>query len=294
MNNRIFNYKTGCKNHPNSKKVYKTRAWFCVSCLEEKRLKLQNEFIEKSKKIHKEKYNYSKVKYEKNYEKIIIICPKHGSFLQEPSNHVRGQGCDSCLNESLRLTTQQVIDKFVKVHRNIYDYSKVEYLQNKIPVLIICKKHGEFKQLSNKHLLGQGCPKCRMSHGERKIYNFLVDNDFVFKHQKNFPDFFNKKTKQRYKFDFYLSEYNLCIEYDGEQHYKPRCIGGISQIEANSNFKIIKKYDKIKNNYCKKNNIKLIRVNYKSLKTLESKLKKELCKKIPQVQLVLQKSNKNL
>ena len=294
MNKRIFSYKNGCKKHPQSKKIFKTRAWFCYDCLEEKRLDFEKKFIKTSSKLHKNKYDYSKVVYNKNYNKVIIICPQHGEFLQEPSNHIRGQGCDMCLNESLKLTTKQVIEKFKKTHRNIYDYSKVEYIHNKSSVIIICKKHGEFKQIPNKHIIGQGCPRCRMSHGERRIYNFLIDNNFSFIHQKNFSDFFNIKTKQRYKFDFFLPKYNLCIEYDGQQHYEVRRIGGISVEKAKINLEIVKKYDKIKNEYCKKNKIILIRISYKFLKNIENKLNKELCKKLPQLKQILQKNKKNL
>ena len=53
-------------------------------------------FIEKAYKIHGDKYDYSKVKYKNNREKIIIICPIHGTFIQSPKNHLNGQGCPIC------------------------------------------------------------------------------------------------------------------------------------------------------------------------------------------------------
>lgn len=54
------------------------------------------EFIEKSKNIHGNKYDYSKVEYKRNDEKVCIICPKHGEFWQTPNSHLNGYGCHKC------------------------------------------------------------------------------------------------------------------------------------------------------------------------------------------------------
>ena len=82
------------------------------------------EFIEKAKAVHDEKYDYSNVNYKKNSEKVEIICPIHGSFLQSPQAHLRGQGCDKCSDDKtssrLRKTPQQFVDDARKVHGNIY------------------------------------------------------------------------------------------------------------------------------------------------------------------------------
>jgi len=122
------------------------------------------QFIEKSVKIHGEKYDYSKVEYTKGTEKIIITCKKHGDFKQTPSNHLSGHGCLKCKIEvtgnKIKLTTKKFIEKAIKTHSNKYDYSKVKYINSKIKVIIICKKHGEFKQSPASHLFGYGCPKC--------------------------------------------------------------------------------------------------------------------------------------
>lgn len=118
-----------------------------------------NEFIEKAKNVHGDKYDYSKVEYKNAITKVCIICPKHGEFWQTPAEHLSGYGCKYCGGTN-KLTIEQFIDKARKIHGDKYDYSKVEYINNKTKVCIICPKHGEFWQAPNYHLSGQGCKKC--------------------------------------------------------------------------------------------------------------------------------------
>lgn len=119
----------------------------------------KEEFIEKARKIHGNKYDYSKVDYLNGKTKVIIICPEHGEFLQVPEKHLTGQGCPYCCN-TLKGTKESFIEKARKVHGNKYDYSKVEYKNNKKKVCIICPEHGEFWQDPHNHLKGKGCPEC--------------------------------------------------------------------------------------------------------------------------------------
>ena len=100
------------------------------------------EFIEKARAIHGDKYDYSKVVYKTSQEKVIIVCPKHGEFLQRPNCHLNGAGCPKCCNNTKK-TAESFIEDARAIHGDKYDYSKVEYVNNKIPVCIICPKHGE-------------------------------------------------------------------------------------------------------------------------------------------------------
>jgi very-short-patch-repair endonuclease len=75
------------------------------------------------------------------------------------NNHLNGQGCPDC-GGTKKLTKEQFIEKANKIHGNKYDYSKVEYINNKTRVCIICPKHGEFLMRPNDHLSGHGCPDC--------------------------------------------------------------------------------------------------------------------------------------
>ena len=138
----------------------------CPKCGIEKRSKIRtltNEsFIEKARGIHGDKYDYSKTEYHNTKEKVCIICPEHGEFWQEPHNHLQGMGCPICgnSNKGPKLSLQDFIKKAVAAHGDKYDYSKSIYVNNRIPLIITCKEHGDFLQSPDVHFSGHGCPKC--------------------------------------------------------------------------------------------------------------------------------------
>lgn len=227
-------------------------------------------FIEKANKIHGVgKYDYSKVNYVNAHAKIIIICPKHGEFFQAPNNHLMGENCPECGNEikceKLKLTLDEFIEKSSKIHGvGRYDYSKVNYINNSIKVCIICHNHDapfEFMQMPNAHLMGNGCPKCKNNYkGEIAIRNFLTEYKIEFKEQKRFDDC---KDSNTLPFDFYLPQYNLCIEFDGIQHFKPiKRSKTMTDEQAEKNLKYTQNHDNIKTKYCKNNGIDLLRIRY--------------------------------
>jgi very-short-patch-repair endonuclease len=211
------------------------------------------EFIEKSVIKHGDKYDYSKVDYEDSSKKVHIICKIHGEFKQKPNSHLNGTGCPVCAG-TMKSNTDEFIEKSMEVHVNKYDYSKVDYKGAIIKVVIICKIHGEFRQIPNSHLNGTGCPICRTSHGERSIWKYLKKNTILFNRQKRFKNCINKRPLP---FDFYLEKHNLCIEYDGSQHYNiyPKWGG-------EKKFNQIQLHDKIKTDYCRENGINLLRIPY--------------------------------
>lgn len=119
----------------------------------------QEQFIEKAKLIHGDRYDYSKVKYTGSKNKIIVICKIHGEFTTIPNCVLLGQNCPKCRGRYKK--TEEVISEFKKVHGDKYDYSKVNYIDNKTKLEIICKKHNfSFFQIYHNHLGGHGCPKC--------------------------------------------------------------------------------------------------------------------------------------
>lgn len=124
------------------------------------------QFIETARTVHGlNKYDYSKVNYIINCEKVIITCLKHGDFSQTPANHLLGIGCPECKREFLskiRLSTnEEFIKKANLKHNDKYEYSFINYIGTKNKVIITCPEHGNFEQQPNNHLFGQGCPKCR-------------------------------------------------------------------------------------------------------------------------------------
>lgn len=151
-------------------------------------------------------------------------------------------------------TNESFIEKCKKVHGDLYDYSKVSYKTIVDKVDIICRKHGIFSQIAYVHLGDMGCPKCKTSKGENLIIDFLNENNISYLYQKKFE---GCKYKTSLPFDFYFPDKNLCIEYDGIQHFM-----SIEGWGGADEFKLRKKKDKIKNKFCKENNIKLERIRY--------------------------------
>lgn len=121
-------------------------------------------FINKSNKTHNYKYDYSFVEYKNAKSKVQIVCPLHGAFDQEPYVHLVGSGCKKCAHEEggkqRRSSTKDFINKAKEIHDFKYDYKLVVYKTNCEKVKIMCPIHGLFKKSPQKHLSGQGCPKC--------------------------------------------------------------------------------------------------------------------------------------
>jgi len=230
----------------------------CKRCVYDEKLK--NLLLEYNKK-HKYRYDYSLIKNYKNTKQLVkIICNKHGIFSQIAGLHLKGANCPKCCNEirndNVRYTKKEFIEKCKKIHEDLYDYSKVKYINIRTKIIIICKKHDlEFKQNAASHMNGGVCPRCTIiSKGEGIIANYLKENDIAYYMEHCF---INCRYLLPLRFDFYLPKLNTCIEFDGIQHFKPRIrFGGIE------GFKIGKIKDQIKNEYCKNNNIKLIRILY--------------------------------
>ena len=127
------------------------------------------EFIQKAKEVHGDRYDYSKVEYQNVRTPVCIKCNKCGKeFWQIPDHHLRNHGCPYCNGtRHPKSTKEEFIDKANKKHNYSYDYSKVEYVNSDTKVEIICPKHGPFMQKPDSHLQGQGCPECAI---ERRTY----------------------------------------------------------------------------------------------------------------------------
>lgn len=198
----------------------------CMKCANEltgDRCRMTTEdFIRKSRELHGDKYDYSKVKYRGNKFSVTIICPEHGEFNQAPLSHYNiGCGCPKCkgsrISASKTRTTKDFVNLAKLIHPN-YDYSKVNYINSVTKVEIICPCHGSFFQDPANHLQGKGCPLCSESNLEKEISKLLTDNNLDFEAQKTW-DWLIYKSKQTV--DFYLPKYNIAIECQGEQHFIP-------------------------------------------------------------------------
>jgi len=196
--------------------------------------------------------------------KINIVCFEHGEFEQKSGNHMRGDGCPKCSGHFM--DTEYFIEKAKKVHGDKYDYAKVDYIDSQTKVSIICSEHGEFEQQPNNHLFDNGCPICKESKGEKTINKLLTESGIDFTPQYKFDDCRNILPLP---FDFYLPEYNTCIEYQGRQHYIPIKLWGGDEALKDTQFR-----DNIKKVYCKKNDIPLIVIKYNE--NINTKLKQIL------------------
>ena len=305
----------------------------CPKCGKEKSAKTRikearEEFVDKAKKIHGDKYDYSKVEYVDSTTKVCIICPIHGEFWQRPYDHIANHGCRECGIEESRNKQRLSNDFFLervnhiyngvydfscsdyvnndvkvkcfckkhgefwqtphhlfsgiacekcgrermcnakieksssnfetrsrKIHGDKYDYSKVKYEHNQKEVCIICPEHGEFWQKPMLHLSGCGCPKCNSSKLENDVRNFLNENKIEFREQKTFNWL---KSKNHQYLDFYLPKYNIAIECQGKQHFKPVDFANKGLEWAYQELKKNIERDKIKNRLCKQNGIKIL------------------------------------
>ena len=160
----------------------------CKKCIIECMKSNNKEFIEKSKLKHGNIYDYSKVNYQGNNKKIIIICKIHGEFKQTPASHLKGSNCQTCSGNN-KSNTQEFIKKSIQKHGDKYDYSLVDYKNCESKVIIVCKKHSDFEQTPNNHLNGHGCSKCggtcksntqefveksKLKHGEKYDYSIVI------------------------------------------------------------------------------------------------------------------------
>lgn len=141
----------------------------CAKCGLEKSMKTKNKnyfqtFVEKAKKIHNNKYNYSKVNYQKAVKKVEIICPEHGSFFQTPNQHLSGRGCQACgVNKRAKSRIKPFLEfcqEAEKIHNNYYFYLSEGYKGSNKKIKIQCPIHGVFSQTGRDHLQGKGCPEC--------------------------------------------------------------------------------------------------------------------------------------
>lgn len=212
-------------------------------------------FIDKCKLIHNNFYDYSLVNYVSYNKPVDIICPIHGVFSQKPTDHKdKKRGCQKCGLEKTKFTTKSFIDKSNLKHLNKYDYSITDYKNAKDYVDIICPKHGKFRQLASSHMRGKGCKICNESKGELKISDILNRNNIKYIREYKFDGCINK---YKLPFDFYLTDFNVCIEYDGEMHFKE-----IERFGGKIKLDYYIKNDNIKNKFCVDNNIRLFRIKY--------------------------------
>lgn len=235
----------------------------CKKCVYEKMKNPKRDkeyYVKMAKTIHGDVYNYDEYEYTGYMNKGKILCEKHGYFYMSMDNHVRRKnGCRKCANEKTcsdnKITNIEFLNRCVEIHNNKYILDKVKYISMRDSVIVGCEKHGYWETSAQLFIRGCGCPKCNESKGEKLITEILDNNGISYIRQYKYAD-----CRGKYKalpFDFYIPSINTLIEYDGEHHYKP-----VKYFGGDKAFHLRISYDNIKTEYCKTNNIPLVRVSY--------------------------------
>lgn len=252
LNYKSNSFEIECHEHGwfqvNTNKIRNIKNIKCSLC---KNKRVIETIINKNRNL---KYDYSLINefnFKTKRTKLPIICKSHGVFYQQLNNHFYlKQECPRC-NGGVKLDLEDI--------KNRTKYEVIDY--NNGWIRLNCQKHGKFKKRTSK--LDQGCPRCgNKSKGERKIRELLSINETLFEEQKRFSDC---KYKRNLPFDFYLPSKNICIEYDGIQHFEP--------IFGNDEFELTKIRDDIKNKYCLSKNIELFRISYTDFELIPEILK---------------------
>jgi hypothetical protein len=190
--------------------------------------------------------------YNDNKEKLKTVCPNGHIWHVRFNNFKSGARCCYC-EGNIPLSIEYIRD-YLKEEN--YELLSTEYQNNRTPLKMKCPK-GDITDGTtwNNFKNGTRCSKCNSSKGEDGIREWLEKHSIDYIFQYCYDDC-KGKTKPL-PFDFYLPNYNCCIEYDGKQHYKLDCFNYTLLDLMNRKY-----LDNVKTKYCKDNNIKLIRIPY--------------------------------
>lgn len=236
-----------------------------IETLSKKKSGTLESFLEKAKKRHKDKYDYSAVIYVDSRTKVTIICSDHGPFRQRANAHILGYGCPKCGDIRVSLHATQTQEEFIskgqKKHDGRYLYDKVDYVKANVKVIVTCLEHGDFKVTPNNHISkGAGCPRCNDSKGEKTIAKILDKYNIKYIREYKIPN-----QIYRFRYDFYLPEHKTLIEFHGIQHYEIiEFFGGEEGLSQT------KQRDLFKKALAEEVRLRLVEINYKQFKFMRS------------------------
>jgi hypothetical protein len=192
----------------------------CPDCGDDKRSKANSsnttEFIAKSKLLHGNLFDYSKVEYILTAQKVEIVCKIHGSFFQRPENHLQGKGCLQCCIDDRATFPIHSLEEFIKkaneIHPNRYNYTNSMFEGLSALINIECPDHGVFTQEASSHLRGSGCWRCAKKGTSKKEEAWLDQYDIP--HQ--YRQFKIKVRGKNLKFDGFDPISNVVYEFYGD------------------------------------------------------------------------------
>lgn len=248
--------------------LHMTVGYGCPKCkiitIANKRRLTLDAFIEKSRAVHGNKYDYSKVVLgdgATRKQHVTIICPIHGEFKQQPAKHMDGDNCPKCSGK-YQMTTEEFKETIRGIYGDKYDLSRTKYTRKDGKCIIGCPVHGFVKNSIESLRRGAGCNKCNASAGENLISGYLDKVKIPYEKEysiKNFGD------NNRYRYDFYLPTLNIIIEFHGRQHYD-----AIEYFGGKDKFKENQERDRYKENFLRKLNIPLLIIKYNQVDILST------------------------
>lgn len=199
---------------------------------------------------------------------IEADCLKCSGEISKTAHSLLENGCKTCsLNE---INSQQFYEKL----NNIFGediISESDYINSNTKMKFYKRSCNHHFCITPNHLLDrQNCPKCNKSIGEQRIEKFLIKNNIEYVEQKSFDDLRGIKNGLL-PYDFYLPQYNLLIEFQGEQHDHP-----IEHFGGEEKFKIQQEHDHKKRVYSKLHNFQLLEIWYYDINQIEEILKQAL------------------
>ena len=258
----------------------------CYMCKSDKNSRLKFTTKEYTQLLNKNRNDVLLLgEYKGANKKTLYKCLIHNVEWETTPNHINeGQGCPLCKTEKLskaKLKSQnEFIDIMHTVNPNIDligQYRGVNHIH-----AFICNICNTIWNTTAENVVHSknptGCPNCSSSKLERRIKNYLDNNNITYKQQYRINQC---KHKRPLPFDFAIFKNNnlLClIEADGRQHFNVSQFGGVDIDKAKQEFEQTKLRDNIKNKYCQNNNIKLLRIPYWEFDNIEKILNKELLK----------------
>lgn len=241
----------------------------CPECALRKRTKSHDDFVSQLKHVNE---NISVIgKYSGLSRKVLCHCEIcSDEFEKWPGDLLDGSGCPRCSGRHVP-TNEEFVERVRSVNDTVYPID--EYAGAAVKIMFGCKVCGGRWETKPSHIFsGHGCPNCRSSVGEKSISDYLTSRGIYFEPQKRFN---NCRYKHTLPFDFYIRSCNTAIEYDGIQHFMPQPFGGYGyDYEKAFEEQLVK--DSIKDEYCKTNGIKLIRIPYTEIDKIREILDKQL------------------
>ena len=228
--------------------------------------KTHEEYFDQVQELHKgkiyvaEDYKGDSIKS----EHVCTICDCH--WQATPTNVLRGHGCWVCGQKTSHLAQtksnkEYLQDLKIRVEGDIIAIES--YRGARTPIEHLCTScDNTWAATPDNILRGKGCPACSESYGEKAIRRFLKNEQIEYEPQKKFD---GCKDQNHLPFDFYLPSQQICIEYDGEQHFKP-----ISFLGGEAKFRSVLAHEIIKDNFCRDSNIQIIRIPHYCLNRIDS------------------------